>query len=296
MLLFNCDGLVERFDNRLTKKYAQKGFVEKRIQTDGDEIYYLDNQKREAPILIFVHGFGGDGKISWWQQAKQFCDDYRVIVPDLFWFGQSFSSHDPSLAKQIELLKQIIDGESLRKAHLVGISYGGFVSLGYAKQYPEDLSTLTIVDSPGAAISDEEIEAFCKRVNAENVRDAFIPSTPDEVERLLNFSFYNPLKLTDGIRAGTIGTYFSKYPKEQGELLDELPSNRAWMQDGVVEVPVSILWGEEDQVFLVDDAKQLQEMLNAELTIVKKAGHALPEEKPKAFNEALRLFINEYSN
>lgn len=290
VVLFSCKNLVHKFDDRLEQKYLKKGFVAKTIERDVEKIYYFDNQQVDKPVLIFVHGFGGDGKISWWDQADYFHEHYRVIVPDIFWFGESYSKESPTLKQQIRLVKQIVDAENLSSIHLVGISYGGFISLGYAKQHSEDLQTLTIVDSPGGAISNKEIEQFCERVGAQNVKDAFIPTTEEEVDRLMNFSFYKPPSLTAGMREGTIGIYFSKHPEEQAKLLDELPSNRSWMS-GSVDVPVLILWGEEDEVFLVREAKELQEQLGAELKIISKAGHALPEEQPKEFNESLEAFL-----
>lgn len=293
VVLFSCKNLVEKFDDRLEQKYLKKGFVSKTIEHEADNIHYFDNQQTEKPVLIFVHGFGGDGKISWWDQADYFHEQYRVIVPDIFWFGESYSDEKPTLKEQIRLVKQIVEAENLSSIHLVGISYGGFISLGYAKQHPEDLQTLTIVDSPGGAISNKEIEQFCKRVGAENVEDAFIPQTEEEVDRLMNFSFHKPPPLTSGMREGTIGIYFSKHPEEQAKLLDELPSNRAWM-NGRVDMPVLILWGEEDEVFLVREAKELQEQLDAKLKIIPKAGHALPEERPKEFNESLEAFIEDH--
>ena len=295
VVLFGCKNLVEKFDDRLAVKYLKKGFIAKTIETKKSTIHYFDNQLEDKPIIIFVHGFGGDGKISWWDQAKYFSDEYRVIVPDIYWFGKSYSDDTPSLEEQIQLVKQIVKTENLSSVNLVGISYGGFISLGYAQEYPSDLKTLSIVDSPGAAMSQKEIVEFCQRVGAESVQDAFIPESEEEVERLMNFAFYDPPKLTSGIREGTIGIYFSKHPEKQAVLLEELPSNRSRV-DGVVDVPVLILWGEEDQVFLVREAKELQKQLDAELEIIPGAGHALPEEKPKEFNKYLELFVEKYQD
>ena len=292
MTLFSCKTLVQKFDERLEKKYIKKGFVSKTIESFESKTHFYDNQQNDKPVVILVHGFGGDGKISWWQQAKELNDDYRVIVPDILWFGKSYSEGDPSLMAQIEMIRTIITSEALNEVNLVGISYGGFISLGYAKKYAQSLKTLTIVDSPGAALSTEEISEFCKRVGAESVEDAFIPETAEEVDRLLRFSFRKPPMLTDGIKEETIGLYFSKHPEKQAELLQELPENRDWIS-GKVDVPTLILWGEDDEVFLVREAQQLEKMLGAELKIIEKAGHALPEEQPKQFNQYLTDFISQ---
>lgn len=292
MTFFSCKTLVHKFDNRLNQKYLKKGFIEKTIATQERNILYLDNQQSDKPVVIFIHGFGGDGKVSWWQQAKNLHEDYRVIIPDILWFGKSFSTKQPTLKAQIDMVKTIVDAEKLSDVNMVGISYGGFISLGYAKKYAQDLNTLTIVDSPGAVISNSEIKEFCERVGATSVQDAFIPENAEEVDRLMNFSFRNPPMLTAGIREETIGLYFSKYPEEQAILIEELPKNREWMS-GQVNLPTLILWGEDDQVFLTRDAEKLKTMLGAELVVIEKAGHALPEEQPDHFNRALLDFLEK---
>lgn len=292
MSMFSCKTLVHKFDERLNKKYLKNGFIEKSLDTEEENIHYFDNQLRHKPVVIFIHGFGGDGKITWREQVKEMHEDYRIIVPDLLWFGKSNSDSDPSLMSQITMVKSIIDAEGVSNVHLVGISYGGFVSLGFAKKHEKYLSSLTIVDSPGAAMSENEVKAFCQRVGAESVQDAFIPETEEEVERLMNFVFKSPPFLTAGIRKETIGLYFSKFPEKQAELLSELPDNRDWVA-GNIGVPVLILWGEDDEVFLVDEAEELKQMLNAKLIVIQDAGHSLPEEKPKQFNRALVDFIQQ---
>ena len=293
--LIGCKNIVQSYDSRLVDQFLSDGYIGKTINSSKENIHYFDNQNEDKPIVIFVHGFGGDGKLSWRNQAKEFQADYRVIIPDLLWFGQSSSSQKPALDAQIEMIKKIVETEKLSKIHLVGISYGGFISLGFAYKYPKYLSSLTIVDSPGAAMSNEEITEFCKRVGADSVQDAFIPETGEEVKRMMNFVFHRPPPLTTSLLEKTIGFYFSVNPKEQAKLLDELPSNRDWIR-GKVSMPTLILWGKEDQVFLVEEARQLQEIIGGKLVVIDNAGHALPEEQPKHFNENLRAFVEQTEN
>lgn len=270
----------------------RQGFSAQTIEKNGHNIYYWDNKKQDAPVLIFVHGFGGDGKISWTKQAFEFQEDYRVIVPDILWFGESYSSKKATLTSQIHALKTLVQELKLKDINLCGISYGGFIVLGYANKYSQDLKSLCIVDSPGNVITDEEIDEFCASVNVDNVKEAFVPKDAEGVKRLLNFSFYKPPSLPGFVRKQTLGIYFSKYPKEQKSLLDNLPQNRDSIA-GKTVMPTLILWGKEDAVFKEQNAHDLQSEIDAELTVFDKAGHALPEEKHKAFNERYKKFLEE---
>ena len=290
-MLSSCRNIVQKFDQYLHKSYQRNDFVDQKVQLGDHELFYYDNKREDAPVLLFVHGFGGDGKISWRDQAKDFSKDHRVIIPDILWFGDSKSSSTPQLKTQVDAIHQLIDHLALKNVHLVGISYGGFISLGYAQTHQEKLASLTIVDSPGVHFSDEELQAFCEKVGVEEVADAFLPTNSEEVKRMMEFSFRKTPPLTSGIREQIIGIYLSKNPDEQRKMLEELPKNRNQFEVLNITVPVLILWGEDDAIFLIKDAVELQKQLDAQLEIIPKAGHALPAEQPKAFNEALRNFI-----
>lgn len=290
LFLPGCGSVVKKFDERLTQKYEDIGFSSEILDTNRSLIHYWDNKKENAPVILFVHGFGGDGKLTWQQQAKVFSEDYRVIIPDILWFGESTSSKKPVLSSQIHMLKALIHELELENVHLCGISYGGFIVLGYAGKYPDDLASLCIVDSPGNVITDDEIEDFCDRVGVDNVKEAFVPETSSDVKRLIKFSFYDPPFLPGFIRKQTLGIYFGKNPEEQRNLLDDLPQNRGDMPTEST-VPTLILWGREDAIFKMQNARDLKEELEAELTVFDKVGHALPYEQNKAFNDRYKTFL-----
>lgn len=287
----SCKNVVKNYDTRIHKTYVRKDFSSESVQLGNHKIFYYDNKRENAPVLLFVHGFGGDGKLSWIDQAKSFSEDYRVIIPDILWFGKSQSTDAPELQTQVNAINELINHLKIDQIHLVGISYGGFISLGVAQENGQKLASLTIVDSPGVHFSDEEQKAFTDKIGVDHIADAFIPENSAEVKRMFDFAFRNPPKLPKFIREQTIGVYLSQNPKEQRRLLENLPENRKEFQELKVDTPTLILWGEDDEIFLVRDAKELQHQLGAELVVIPKAGHALPSEKPKAFNKELRQFI-----
>jgi pimeloyl-ACP methyl ester carboxylesterase len=289
--LVSCKNIVRKYDTRVHKSYQRKDFSSQTVELGNHNIFYYDNKRENAPVLLLVHGFGGDGKISWKDQAKAFEDDYRAIIPDILWFGKSKSTATPELQTQVDAIIDLIEYLKVDKIHLVGISYGGFIGLGVAQKSGEKLASLTIVDSPGIHFTDAESQAFCDKIGVDSISDAFIPQNSDEVKRMLDFAFRKPPKLPGFIRKQTLGIYMSKNPIEQRKMLNNLPENRKQFQELKIEKPVLILWGEDDEVFLIEDAKQLQEQLGAQLVIIPKAGHGLPSEQPKDFNKALRNFI-----
>src|SRR5207249_8687696 len=54
---------------------------------DGFRLYYEDTGGN-APVIMFLHGAGGN-HLSWWQQVPVFADEYRCVTVDQRGFGQS---------------------------------------------------------------------------------------------------------------------------------------------------------------------------------------------------------------
>lgn len=286
-----CKNIVRKYDNYVHKWYQRNDFKSQTVVLGNHQVFYYDNQRKDAPVLLFIHGFGGDGKISWKKQAAAFAADYRVIIPDILWFGNSKSKCTPKLQTQVDAMNALMANLDLQQVNLVGISYGGFIGLGVAQGNQERLSSLIIVDSPGVHFTDEELQAFCDKIGVTHVADAFLPTNSDEVKRMLDFAFRKKPPLTASMREQTIGLYLSKNPKEQRKMLERLPSNRERYKQLEINIPVLVLWGEDDEIFKTDDAKALQNQLDAELEIIPKAGHGLPAEQSKNFNKALKGFL-----
>ncbi|CAK9134092.1 unnamed protein product [Ilex paraguariensis] len=63
------------------------------------------NHKTNKPAVVFVHGFVGDGIITWLFQVLALTGRYAVYVPDLLFFGGSTTdSHHRSTTFQAECL------------------------------------------------------------------------------------------------------------------------------------------------------------------------------------------------
>ncbi len=88
---------------------------------------------------MLVHGFAEDGRI-WDEQLKFLQNNFTVIIPDLP--GSGLSEYNPDL-QTIEdfagIIRLIADVEEIDRFTLIGHSMGGYISLAFAEQYPENL-------------------------------------------------------------------------------------------------------------------------------------------------------------
>jgi len=282
--------VIKRYDDFLSYRYESNGYKAKEFVSDSDRVFYWDNEKENVPVLILIHGFGGDGKLTWMKQAFQFCKEYRVIIPDLLWFGKSTSNQQPSLRANIHALNNLMEHLSIHQAHIAGISYGGFVVLGMTHYHNAQVKSLTIVNSPGHVMPMEDLDVFCEKNGVDDVSEIFVPRNGDELKRLFDLTFHKEPFVPKLFMPQLYHQFFDGCHDEKTQLLDELPSNKDKIK-AHPDTPTLILWGEDDAIFNIQYAPKLQQELSAELITVPGAGHGLPAEMPSQFNTNLLSFL-----
>jgi pimeloyl-ACP methyl ester carboxylesterase len=115
--------------------------------SDGNTHYKLSGPDSGPPVVL-VHGFSTPYYI-WDSTAIALAGaGYRVLQYDLF--GRGFSDR-PDVTYGADLvdrqLGEIIDSVGIRgPVHLMGLSYGGFVTATFAGRHPERIRSLTLVD------------------------------------------------------------------------------------------------------------------------------------------------------
>jgi non-heme chloroperoxidase len=128
---------------------ANPGQAEAQVKTiavGGTELAYLD--KGRGPAVVMVHGTISDYR--WWQaQIDEFSQQYRVIAYSLRHHHPNVSTGDrPDYLPRTHAadLDGLIKALNLGQVHLVGHSYGGFISLLLARDRPELVRGLVLVE------------------------------------------------------------------------------------------------------------------------------------------------------
>ena len=96
-----------------------------------------------------MHGFGGDLD-NWLFNIDALAQKARVYALDLPGHGQSSKTPgDLSIEGLARALLAFLEGVGVERAHLVGHSMGGLVSLQATLFAPERVNSLTLIDSAG---------------------------------------------------------------------------------------------------------------------------------------------------
>jgi pimeloyl-ACP methyl ester carboxylesterase len=112
--------------------------------------YLVGDRSAGTPVVVLVHGVGASVE-SWGDIPHRLAAaGHPVLALDLLGHGESGPGHgDYSLGSQASVVRDLLDHLGHSRAHLVGHSLGGGVSLQFAYQFPERLESLTLVSSGG---------------------------------------------------------------------------------------------------------------------------------------------------
>ncbi|MCK6506758.1 alpha/beta hydrolase [Myxococcota bacterium] len=270
-----------------------QGLEERRVALGGRQVRYWTGG--EGPPLLLIHGFGGDGLLTWARQVGELSRSHTLIIPDLLWFGQSFGlGVEPSITVQVQTMVDLLDHLRIERVDVAGISYGGFVTLLLQQQHPERTDRVIIVDSPGPVFDAADRQAMLDRLGVSSPEEMFVPAGPEEVARLIEIvrpggPAIPPFLLRDIQRA-----HFSRNHEQHRALLGDLVEMEAAFPPGTWRVPERslVIWGSEDPVFPLQEGQELAQALGAELVVLEGAAHGPNFQQPRAFNRAVLDFLD----
>ena len=118
-----------------------------KIRVNNVELYYEFSGPETGELLILNNGVFMN-TTSWLFQTPELAKRYRVLAYDMR--GQGQSEHpegEYSLELHAEDLIALMDALGIKRAHMVGTSYGGELNLVMGIRFPERCHTLTIIAS-----------------------------------------------------------------------------------------------------------------------------------------------------
>lgn len=257
----------------------------------------------EGPPIVFVHGLSGSWP-NWLEQLPVLAGEHRVIALDLPGFG-----HSPMPREQITIsgyarvLEGLMDSLGVDAATLVGNSMGGFVSAELAIAYPQRVERLVLVSAAGISTYQrpEVMRAIPWLTRVERIVAAYtawMASKSDTVVRrrglrnaTLGLVVRHPGRLPGPLAAEQLrGAGKPGFMQALGALLDYPIRERL----PEIACPTLIVWGAEDRVISLRDADVFEELIpDSHKVVFEDTGHMAMLERPAAFNELLREFIEE---
>jgi pimeloyl-ACP methyl ester carboxylesterase len=135
---------------------------------DGVRLHY--EETGSGTPVILEHEFAGDVR-SWEAQLRHFGQRYRCIAFNARGYPPSDVPEDPaaySQARAADDVKSVLDHLGIERAHVVGLSMGGFATLHFGFRHPARARSLVVAGCGYGAEKDQR-ERF--RGEAETVAE-----------------------------------------------------------------------------------------------------------------------------
>jgi pimeloyl-ACP methyl ester carboxylesterase len=262
----------------------------------GEQLVHVEQAGEGEPVVL-IHGFGAS-TYSWRKVMPALAAAHRVVAIDLNGFGYTqrpTNRASYTRESQAQLVLGTMDALGIDRAHIVGHSYGGGITLYLAQRHPERFRTMVLVDSSAPTYSDD------RRSRAAGLRplDAFFVRTlvlrPNAVRKGLLRSFYDDSLVTPELvrayldRLAVEGVSFAFYgltaPAPPGEPV-ELEK---------IEVPALVIWGAHDVLIAPEAGRRAAARLpHSEFVLFANSGHLPMEEEPEAFLRAVLPFLERH--
>ena len=142
--------------------------------------YKSKNSNNKA--VVFIHGFGADGIITWQSQVLALARKFKVYVPDLVFFGGSFTDRsERSPEFQAECVAKGLKKLGVERCSLVGLSYGGMVGFKMAEMYPDLVESMVLTCS-AMALTKSISDAALERIGFKSWSDYLLPDSVQGVK------------------------------------------------------------------------------------------------------------------
>lgn len=263
------------------------------VEVDGAKVHIDIQGPEDGRAVVLVHGASGSTRDLTFTLAPQLADKgYRVYTIDRPGMGytdvidpsyaRAFSAKGASPIEQGQFLKRALDTLGVADPILVGHSFGGSVTLGWALAHPDYASALVLLAAPsnpwpgeldplyklngsvlGGGLVVPVLSAFAPQGLIDSTIDAIF--RPDPAPE--GYSEYIGPRLTT--RIGTMRSNARQVLGLRPHIVKMTP------RYGEIAQPVEILHGLADTIvpFTVHSEKLINQLPNAQLTTLEGAGH-----------------------
>jgi pimeloyl-ACP methyl ester carboxylesterase len=142
---------------------------------DGVTLYY--GEVGQGLPLVFVHEFAGDHR-SWRPQVRFFARRYRTVAYNARGYPPSAVPEDPAAYSQdraVDDIRGLLDALGIRKAHVCGLSMGGYATLHFGLRYPDRAFSLVVAGAGYGSVAGDR-EKFRQEAEPDDLAAARAPS------------------------------------------------------------------------------------------------------------------------
>ena len=274
----------------------------------GDTRLFVSERGNGYPMFV-LHGGPGLDHHEFADYLDPLCDQFRLILVDLRAQGKSDTCPESTwtLEQMAKDVVSLVNALELKQYAVLGHSYGAFVALQNAVDYPGAASQtivsggvpsarfLSVVEENLAKLEPveirEQVKASWDREASVDTREGFAELMYDQMP----FHFGNPLdpriseyeeRTRETVYSPAMLRHFAQAEYGGIEVEDRLKD---------VTQPVLVCTGRMDRVCTAEAAEAMAEGLPlADLVIFENSGHMTFVEETERYLQVVRDFLNKY--
>jgi 4,5:9,10-diseco-3-hydroxy-5,9,17-trioxoandrosta-1(10),2-diene-4-oate hydrolase len=269
--------------------YIQVGNIKTRYWQEGEK----------GPSVVLIHGLGGFME-NWAFNINALSKNHRVLALDLVGCGLTGKPPDPySIPYLANFVQDFLKLKNIEKANIIGHSLGAGIAIDLYLCNPSIVNKLILISGLGFGRKTAfELRLFSIPIIGEKLME---PNRKG-LKQYLEMLFFKHELITDEM----IDFYYEKttLPGASRAYLSTLRSSTNFfgMKQNIIQMtkknaskikaPTLILWGNEDKVFPVQQAKKAEKMLPfVELHIFEECGHMVQIECAEELNDLVQKFM-----
>ena len=266
------------------------------VEVDECDVVYRFYPSPGKPGMLLIHGMNAHSR--WWDFiAPQLLDEYEIAAMDLTGMGDSDYRYEYSPETYADEIKAVLDDAGFSQdCIVVAHSFGGYMAVKAANDYPDRFAALVLVDSGIRHPDDPPPEHTMMMGGRAKVypdketalmRFRLQPPQPCDNAYILQYIARNSLMAADG------GGWAWKFDEDLPTSIagrDRQPEDYAGLQ-----VKLGLIYGDDSELFSQRTLDYMRELIPQDFPAygIKDAQHHVFLDQPEAFVETLRKLCRE---
>lgn len=259
-----------------------RGVRRRRLEVDGQHLSYHEYGPSGAgSTIVLIHGLG-TSTLSWFKVFKRLGRRHRVLALDLPGWGLSpyppgkdHSTIGDLSAAIVSFIEHVAKGPVI----LVGQSMGGWACAKAARQRPDLVTQLVLVNNAGVLYPE-----------VAELRDRLDIRTPEMVEEFWRRMYHRVPRLYRLFRKDFVRRM--QEPRIRG-FMESLKQEDFINEDlAALTMRVTIIWGQEDRFIPISTVDlMLPKLRDGRVVWIPRCGHIPALERPREFSRVMEALI-----
>lgn len=259
---------------------------------------YVESTGDGIPI-VFVHEFAGDHR-NWENQVRFFGRRYRCVTFNARGYPPSDVPNDVEQYSQqhaVDDIANVMRSEGIDRAHLVGLSMGGYATLNFGLAYPQMARSLVVAGAGHG--SDPATRGQFLRDSAQLADRLVTLGMEEGIVHYANSAIRRRYKEKDPRGFDEFNRQFAAHSALGSSLTTlgyQLRRPTIYSLEAQLKrmnVPTLIVTGDDDEPCLEPALFMKRTIPDARLWVVPRTTHAVNLEEPDAFNRVVLDFITD---